>query len=97
VARVGGDEFAVLLERVTLRQAEARFTALLGRFRTEIMRGGDSGGGPSLSCGLAELSAGDTPASLYERADQALYAAKRAGKNRVVCKARPLMRDLMRR
>jgi len=97
VARVGGDEFAVILEGVTLRQAEVRFTNLFAKFRSEISVGGDPPVAPGVSCGLAELSAGDTPASLYERADQALYGAKRAGRNRVAAKTRPLMRDLMRR
>jgi diguanylate cyclase (GGDEF)-like protein len=97
IARVGGDEFAVLLEKVTLRQAEMRFTSILTRLRADMGKAGEGCAAPSLSCGLAELSAGDTPASLYERADQALYSAKRAGKNRVASKTRPLMRDLMRR
>lgn len=97
VARVGGDEFAVLLEKATLRQAEVRFTSLLTKLRADMAKSADGAFTPGVSCGLAELSAGDTPASLYERADQALYAAKRAGRNRVACKTRPLMRDLMRR
>ena len=39
---------------------------------------------PKVSCGLAEFSAGDTFESLCERADEALYAAKRAGRNRCI-------------
>ncbi len=97
VARVGGDEFAALLDNVTLRQAEVRFTSILAALRTEMAKGGDPSRTLGVSCGLAELSAGDSTASLYERADQALYAAKRAGRHRVACKTRPLMRDLMRR
>jgi diguanylate cyclase len=97
VARGGGDEFMVLLENVRLRQAEGRFTTVLARLRTEVAKGGSGAPAPSLSCGLAELSAGDTPASLYERADQALYAAKRGGRNRVATKTQPLVRDLLRR
>ena len=52
---------------------------------------------PTLSCGLSECSAGDTPASLYERADSAQYTAKRQGKNRVVAKEARLLRDLAKR
>ena len=51
----------------------------------------------SLSCGVAECSAGDTAQSLIGRADQALYDAKRKGKNRVSVKAVPFIRDLLRR
>ena len=51
----------------------------------------------SVSCGLAEYCAGDTVESLLRRADQALYEAKRHGKNRVVVKSPPFIRDLLRK
>jgi PleD family two-component response regulator len=35
-----------------------------------------------ISCGIAELQHGDTAASLFERADGALYRAKELGKDR---------------
>ena len=50
-----------------------------------------------MSCGAAECSAGDTMQSLMSRADQALYDAKRKGKNRVAVKALPFIRDLLNR
>jgi diguanylate cyclase len=96
VARIGGDEFAVLVSQLTLRQAEGRFTKLVtGLFPTP-------GDGtlpclPKVTCGLAEFSAGDTAASLCVRADQAMYAAKRLGKNRVVAKEQAFVRDLLKR
>jgi diguanylate cyclase len=98
VARLGGDEFAVLASGLTVRQAEARLAAVLQRVSTG---GSDETDRlpcmPTLSCGLSECSAGDTPASLYERADSAQYTAKRQGKNRVVAKEARLLRDLAKR
>jgi diguanylate cyclase (GGDEF)-like protein len=94
VARLGGDEFAILASELTLRQAEGRFAKTIAALATasenEIWA-------PKVSCGLAEFSAGDTYESLYERADEALYAAKRGGKHRVATKARAFIRDLMKR
>lgn len=98
VARVGGDEFVVLINNFSLRQAEARFGSALNTVFAPPEDGSEPlPVVPTVSCGLAEFSAGDTYASLYERADQALYTAKRSGKRRVIAKERPLMRDLMRR
>jgi len=98
IGRIGGDEFAVLINNLTLRQAEARFGSVLDAVFVTPDDGGDSlPCVPTISCGLAEFSAGDTYDSLYERADQALYAAKHAGKRRVVVKERPFLRDLMRK
>ena len=90
VARLGGDEFAILASELTLRQAESRFSKTIATL-------GEDETSPKVSCGLAEYSAGDTYESRYERADQALYAAKRGGKHRVASKARAFIRDLMKR
>lgn len=97
VARVGGDEFAVLAAGLTLRQAEHRMAGVLARIANgkqgEAHRPAHV---PTLSCGISECSAGDTPASIFERADDAQYAAKRQGKNRVVSKEARLLRDIAR-
>jgi diguanylate cyclase len=97
VARVGGDEFAVLAADLTLAQAERRLAAVLGQLAAGSLSEEGVTHRVTLSCGVAEFSAGDTPSSLYERADEAQYAAKKQGKNRVVAKARPLIRDLASR
>ncbi len=95
VARLGGDEFALVLENVTLAQASQR---VMGIVATLVATKTIDGAAPvSVSCGVAEYSAGDTPQSLTKRADEALYDAKRQGKGRVVQKAAPLIRDLRRR
>jgi diguanylate cyclase (GGDEF)-like protein len=98
VARLGGDEFAVLLSAVTLRQAESRLRSVVSTLASTSLPSGEE---PiftlTVSCGVSELSAGDTAESLMQRADEALYEAKRQGKNRVASKVRPFLRDLMRR
>ena len=43
----------------------------------------------TISIGVAALHKGDTGQSLIERADACLYAAKRHGRNRVLCETDP--------
>lgn len=88
VARYGGEEFAVLLSHSSAAQAEARLADVL---KSVADRRFDYDGGTetrsvsfTLSAGVAEAAPGDTVESLVRRADQSLYQAKRAGKNRVV-------------
>jgi diguanylate cyclase (GGDEF)-like protein len=95
VARLGGDEFAILACNLPLAQAEHRLRTLV----QSIVAPGPANVGrpecmPALSCGLAEFSAGDTLTSVMKRADDALYDAKRQGKNRLVARTRPFIRDL---
>ncbi len=46
---------------------------------------GERLGRVTISIGVAVLRPDDTPQSLIERADNCLYAAKRGGRNRVIC------------
>jgi diguanylate cyclase len=57
----------------------------------ELMKrsSGEHLGRVTLSVGVAALGPGDTPQSLLERADVCLYAAKRSGRNRVICQTDP--------
>jgi diguanylate cyclase (GGDEF)-like protein len=96
LARIGGDEFAAIATGLTLRQSETRMEAALASI-TAHLRHVEGLIPVSLSCGVAECSAGDTAQSLLGRADQALYDAKRKGKNRVAIKAVPFIRDLLSR
>jgi diguanylate cyclase (GGDEF)-like protein len=79
--RVGGDEFAVILPESGREQAEQLFhriqTAVSGRPIGQAGR-------LKLSAGVAELTAEDDSISFFERADDALYRAKEAGKGRSV-------------
>ena len=89
-ARVGGDEFAMFLPGKSLDAAAAlaedvRATAT----RTIITRadGMQYVGAVTLSIGVAIGEPGDTLESLRHRADEALYDAKDAGRNRVALAA----------
>lgn len=86
-ARYGGEEFVVLLPKTALMAAvtvadQIRRT-VMGK---ELMRRstGETLGRVTISLGVATWHKGDTIASLLERADACLYAAKRAGRNCVV-------------
>ena len=50
---------------------------------------GEHLGRVTMSIGVASLAQGDNPQSLIERADVCLYAAKRAGRNRVISQTDP--------
>jgi diguanylate cyclase (GGDEF)-like protein len=79
--RVGGDEFAVILPEATIGDAEQLYRRL--QFAVSS-RPGATNDRLHLSAGIAELEADDTAISLFERADEALYRAKGAGKGRAV-------------
>jgi diguanylate cyclase (GGDEF)-like protein len=79
--RVGGDEFAVILPESGREQAEQ----LYQRIQTAVSgRPIGQAGRLKLSAGVAELTAEDDSISFFERADDALYRAKEAGKGRSV-------------
>lgn len=86
LARYGGEEFVMLLPDTSLDDA----VALADRIRDAVTRIGFHVGGKrrplSISCGVTILREGDDAATAFERADQALYQAKAAGRNRV-CQA----------
>ena len=81
---------------VSLRDAEPRIKSIVASVAT-LPTNLEHPARVSVSCGLAEYCAGDTLESLLRRADQALYEAKRHGKNRVVVKSPPFIRDLLQK
>ncbi len=78
VARYGGEEFLMMFE------ASAEQARLQCEFVREAVANLPLGLPVSISIGLAELRPGEDTAQAIARADQAMYAAKRAGRNRVV-------------
>jgi diguanylate cyclase (GGDEF)-like protein len=78
--RVGGDEFGVILTESTLEDAEQLFERLKSHMASNPI---PQAGRLQISAGIAGLRAQDDAVSLFERADDALYRAKEAGKGRV--------------
>lgn len=84
--RLGGEEFAVLLPDTPLETAllvAERLRAALASAPQDTP-GAGTGIAYTVSIGAATLELGETIASLLSRADTALYAAKSAGRNRVM-------------
>jgi len=95
-ARYGGEEFAVLFPGTTLRQA----LIVADQIRREVMgkelkkkSTGEILGRVTISIGVSMLKPGEDTDALIERADACLYAAKRNGRNRVICEFDPEYTD----
>ena len=89
-ARYGGEEFAVVLPNTALRQALTVADHIRRAVMSKELKKKSTGeilGRVTISVGVSMLKPGDDADSLIERADACLYAAKRAGRNRVVCEA----------
>ncbi len=91
-ARYGGEEFAIVLPRTALREA----ITVADQIRRSVMSKelmkrstGEHLGRITVSIGVATHRRGDSVNSLIERADACLYAAKRNGRNRVICETDP--------
>jgi diguanylate cyclase len=91
-ARYGGEEFVVILPNTVLRSA----VTVADHIRRAVMSKelmkrstGEHLGRVTISVGVATLRRGDSPQTLIGRADACLYAAKRSGRNRVICESDP--------
>lgn len=79
--RLGGEEFVVVLPDTALAGAER----LAGQLKRSLATQLDGPGGPvTASMGVAELQPSEPVRQWLARADEALYRAKREGRNRIV-------------
>jgi diguanylate cyclase len=84
-ARYGGEEFALVLPGVDAQAALAVIEEIREEVASRVLKRRSTNqdlGAVTVSAGLAERLPGEPQASLLERADAALYASKRAGRNR---------------
>ncbi|MBL8114325.1 MAG: GGDEF domain-containing protein [Acidobacteria bacterium] len=89
VARYGGEEFAVVLADAGLEGARDGAERIRAAVANERITFAGALIPVTISAGAASLQEGETGLELIARADARLYAAKRAGRNRVVAAADP--------
>jgi diguanylate cyclase (GGDEF)-like protein len=85
-ARFGGDEFAVLLPETAAEDARAVADRIRAAIENRTIHAGNLEFNVTVSGGIADLNAGemDGPDAMLGLADQALYAAKQHGRNRIL-------------
>jgi diguanylate cyclase (GGDEF)-like protein len=85
VGRLGGEEFGVIL----LKTNEPIAQTVLNRLREDFAKvqhvSQQGAFSVTFSCGVARAAAGSLGVAVMKEADRALYAAKRSGRNRVIC------------
>lgn len=80
--RLGGEEFLIVLPDIDLHAARSAAEHFRERVACiEVMLGTAGRGRITVSIGVADSTSGDTLSDLLRRADAALYAAKRSGRN----------------
>ena len=84
IGRYGGEEFAVLLDQLSVDDAQRLITRLLAEFAALDHAAGEKHFRVTFSAGIAPWTDGVERHVWIEAADQALYAAKKAGRNRVL-------------
>ena len=82
-ARYGGEEFAVLLPFTKIEEAQIVGERLRKAVEAHPVRVDNVEIAVTISMGLAEYNRVETGEELFERADKALYEAKKGGRNRV--------------
>jgi diguanylate cyclase (GGDEF)-like protein len=86
LARIGGEEFALLLPETDLQQAQVVAERLRSEVAAKSLVVASRSIPATVSIGVATLVAAMSDISdLMKAADQALYDAKHAGRNRVIC------------
>ncbi len=85
VARFGGEEFIILLPDAPIDDAKKALVRLQRELTKRIFLTDNEKVLITFSAGVTDFRAGDDQAGVTKRADEAMYTAKKTGKNRVVC------------
>ena len=84
LARYGGEEFVLILPDTPVESGVAAMTRLQRELTTRFFLQGTEKLLITFSAGVAQLTENETSDDAIRRADQAMYLAKRSGKNRVM-------------
>lgn len=84
LARYGGEEFVILMPDTPLDRGIEAMTRLQRELTTKFFLSGTEKVLITFSAGVAQLAVEESASDAIRRADQAMYLAKRAGKNRVL-------------
>ena len=82
LARYGGEEFIIILPELTAQDARLVGQKICKAVAAQQFDIGGHQFKVTISAGITRMNHGDTPESLFERADSALYLAKERGRNR---------------
>ncbi|MBC6980700.1 GGDEF domain-containing protein [Caulobacter sp. 17J80-11] len=91
-ARYGGEEFGLIFPGENAAAVQSALDVVRQEIAGRSLKRRSTNedlGQVTVSAGLAQMKKGETAASLIERADEALYASKRGGRNRVTSAERP--------
>lgn len=84
LARYGGEEFVILMPDTPLEEAITAMTRLQRELTKNFFLAGNEKILITFSAGVAQLATDESQEDALKRADEAMYMAKRSGKNRVV-------------
>jgi diguanylate cyclase (GGDEF)-like protein len=83
VFRYGGEEFIIILNRVTQEKAQEIATRILKTINTNNLLYKNNSVKVTVSIGMTKYCQNDTPEDIIDRADKALYISKINGKNQL--------------
>ncbi len=92
LARIGGEEFAVILPDFKAEHAVKKAEEVLNKVRGEVYVHDQNQIRFTVSIGIAQLSQGESKEAWIKRADLALYNSKNTGRNRYTVAPDPLTR-----
>ncbi len=87
VARYGGEEFAIIMPRLNIKEADVVLKHMRKSIEAKKLKRRSTEenlGNVTVSIGATQLLPSDSASELVQRADEMLYSAKHAGRNRVV-------------